>query len=116
MAFLQNPHENFDFIVTMLKKGIPNIVRFGSWARRDIIKRLGVIEEEFHTIDENIIQDIGKEMVKFIYKMEDEDINYSVALEIMIKWAGWKGDAKKQAPMPPDPKPESHKTKEDVHA
>jgi tetratricopeptide (TPR) repeat protein len=108
IAFLQNSHENIPLIIDMLKKGIPNVVLCGSWARRDIVKRLGFIEEDFHKIDQNIIKEVGRRMIDFIYEKEKEDINYSTALEIMFKWADWQGETKKPDAILPDPEEETH--------
>jgi hypothetical protein len=90
MVFLQNSVDKVSLIVFLLKKGIPNVVLYGSWTPRDIVKRLDLIEEDFHKIDHNIIQAVGEEMIDFIFEKEKEDINYSTALEIMFKWANWK--------------------------
>ena len=93
LALLQNSVDKIQSIIDWLKKGIPNIVLYGSWARRDIVKRLGFIEEDFYKIDHNIIQKIGKKMIDFIYEKEKEDINYSTALEIMFRWADWQKES-----------------------
>jgi len=91
LAFLQNDHSKIPMIVDFLKRGIPLVVEHGSHARTDIITRLAIIEEDFHLTDSEIIRNAGQDMKDFIYEKESENINYSTALEIMFKWANWKG-------------------------
>ncbi len=92
LAFLQNTKNNINRIVELLKKGIPNVVQYGSWARRDILKRLGVIEEDFPMIDVDIIREVGRRMIDFIFEKEQEETNYGAALDIMSKWKNWNKD------------------------
>jgi tetratricopeptide (TPR) repeat protein len=118
LAFLQNKFDNIDYIVEQLKEGIPNIVLYGSYARTDIITRLGNMETDFHKTDADIIRDVGKRMIKFIENKEKDDLNYSTALEIMFRWADWQKESlisgEEGEISPPDAESNSLACKEDA--
>jgi hypothetical protein len=98
LAFIQNSIDMIPDIIHWLQKGIPHIVLYGSWARTDIVTRLAIIEEDFQQTATNIIQEVGRRMTDFIYLKEEEDylkeeedLNFSTALEIIHRWINWKG-------------------------
>lgn len=89
LAFIKNSRDNVKLIVNLLKAGIPHIVVYGSLARTDIVTRLDTIEDGFHQTSADIIQEVGRILIEFLYEKEKDDVSYSAALEVMFRWANW---------------------------
>lgn len=92
LALLQNDHRKIDTIIGFLKKGIPLIVEYGSFARMDLITRLNFIQEDFDKVNPESIQKVGQEMKNFAISNEARNINYSAVLDLMFEWSNWKGE------------------------
>lgn len=90
LALGQNNPNTIDSIVEFLEEGISLVTEFGSYARTDILTRLALVEKDFHKIDAQIIRSIGQKLTKYISAKELEDVDYSIVIPVMYRWANWR--------------------------
>ncbi len=88
LAFGQRP-ANTKNIVSYLKKGIESVTEFGSYADRDGLSRLKVLEKDFSEIPDKIIREVGSKLVEFVAGKVKNNIHYNSVLDMMHEWSHW---------------------------
>ena len=89
LLFLLNDENRIDEIIKYLTEGIPYVVEFGSFARTDIQTRLDIIEQDFNKTDPKIIRTVGEKMFDYIQNKEAQNLNYTTAVDILLRWKNW---------------------------
>lgn len=90
LVFSQNNEKEIATIVNLLKEGIYLVTEYGSYANRDGLSRLKIIEQDFNSISPNIIRAVGRQLVDFAIEKELDNIAYSSVTQRMYTWANWK--------------------------
>lgn len=76
-------------IVDLLKRGIPLLTEYNTYASTGIIRILNSIENDFDKINPEIIHYVGMNLQEIITDKEIEDVTYSMVSPIIYKWANW---------------------------
>ena len=90
LAFGRNNRENIARIIEYLKNGIRLVTEYGSYANRDGLSRLKIIEKEFDHVESEIIRQVGKALLEEVSEKELKDIHYNSITDMMYSWAHWK--------------------------
>ena len=86
LAFRQNDHSQ---IIEYLKKGIDSIIEYGSYADRNEMSRLKVIEGDFKDTDPKTIQHVGKALLEYALEKQHDNSAYDIIFDLMYSWAHW---------------------------
>ena len=93
LAFGQNKEENISKIIEYLQEGIRLVTEYGSYANRDGLSRLKIIEKEFrkerNPVKPYIIRQVGSALFDDFLQKEDEDFHYNSVTILMNSWAHW---------------------------
>ena len=90
LLFGQNNAEKVAQIISLLKKGIPKIMEFGTYAKRDGVSRVKELEKEFASITPEIIREVGKELKQFVIEEAQKNPAYKTITGMIFRWANWK--------------------------
>lgn len=86
LAFRQNDRAR---IIGYLEKGIDLVSKYGSYAGRDETDRIEVIQRDFEHIDSEVIQEVGKALIKYTEEKQIKNYYKPRTLAKLYSWAHW---------------------------
>ena len=90
MTLQHNKKSKIPKAVDLLKEGIRLVTEFGSYANRDGLSRLAIVERDFTDVNAEIIRRVGKQLLEVVIEKEDTIDAYKPVTQMMYNWACWK--------------------------